>query len=69
MKKRVHVSAANDKVSVAHLSASREILEKKKKKNEIKRKNKHLGDLAALQTEVIRFLTHQKAPKMPLKPR
>lgn len=68
MKKRVHVSAANDKVSVAHLSASREILEKKKK-NEKKRKNKHLGDLAALQTEVIRFLTHQKAPKMPLKPR
>lgn len=68
MKKRVHVSAANDKVSVARLSVSREILEKKKKMRK-KRKNKHLGDLAALQTEVIRFLTHQKAPKMPLKPR
>lgn len=32
MKKRVHVSAANDKVSVAHLSPSLEILVQKKKK-------------------------------------
>lgn len=33
-----------------------------------KKKKKHLHELAVLQTEVIRFLTHEKAPKMPLKP-
>lgn len=63
MKKRVHVSAANDKVSVAHLSPSLEILVQKKKK-----KRKHLPELAVLQTEVIHFLTDERVLKMPLKP-
>lgn len=58
MKKRVHVSAANDKVSVAHLSPCREILVE----------TKHLREFDVVQTKVIRFLTHEKALKMPLKP-